>query len=48
VELEAQGDEREVEAFLQAIRESHLRPHISRWTIQPAEVIPGRKGFSIR
>ena len=48
VELEVQGDEPEVEAFLQAVRESHLRPHISRWTIQPAEVTPARKGFSIR
>ena len=48
VELEAQGAEQEVDAFLQAVRESHLRPHISRWTVQPAEVSPGRKGFSIR
>ena len=48
VELEVQGTEQEVEAFLQAVRQSHLRPHISRWTAQPAEVSPGRKGFSIR
>ena len=47
VELEAQGDEPEVDAFLEAIRESHLRSHISRWTIQPGKLIPGRKGFSI-
>jgi len=43
-----QGSEQEVDAFLQAIRESHLRPHISRWIVQPVEVIPARKGFSIR
>jgi acylphosphatase len=48
VELEVQGTEQETDAFLQAIRESHLRPHIGRWTVQPAEVCPGRKGFSIR
>jgi acylphosphatase len=48
VELEVQGAEPETEAFLQAILESHLRPHITRWTVQPAEVAPGRKGFSIR
>ena len=38
----------EVDAFLKALRESHLRSHIGRWTVQPGEVIPGRKGFSIR
>ena len=48
VELEVQGSEQEVDAFLQAIRESHLCPHISRWIVQPVEVIPARKGFSIR
>lgn len=48
VELEVQGTEQEIDAFLQAIRESHLRPHVSRWTVQPADVSPGRKGFSIR
>ncbi|MBV9492048.1 MAG: acylphosphatase [Verrucomicrobia bacterium] len=48
VELEVQGEESEVDAFLEALRESHLRAHISRRTVQPAEVIPGRKGFSIR
>jgi len=48
VEMEVQGPADEVDAFVKAILESHLRAHITRWTTQPAEVQAGRKGFSIR
>ncbi len=45
VELEAQGDAEEVDAFLAAVLDSHLRAYVTRWTTGPAAVVPGRKGF---
>jgi acylphosphatase len=48
VEMEAQGPEDEVDAFIKAILASHLRAHITRWTMQPGEIRLGRKGFLIR
>jgi acylphosphatase len=46
--MEAQGDDAEVEGFLQAIEDSHLRPHIRRKVVTPIEPTGGLKGFQIR
>ena len=48
VELEVQGDADEVDAFLEAILDSQLRRHVSRFVVQ--EILPksGMKGFEIR
>ena len=48
VHLEAQGEDSEVEAFVQGIDQSHLRAHIRRKVITPIETVPGMKGFQIR
>ncbi|MDD8047075.1 MAG: acylphosphatase [Verrucomicrobiota bacterium] len=48
VELTAAGDEREVRAFLQAIRESELGVGISGELEAWAETETGFEGFSIR
>ena len=48
VQLEAQGDDVEIEGFLQAIEDSHLRPHIRRKVVTPIEPTGGLKGFQIR
>jgi acylphosphatase len=48
VQLEAQGEESEIEAFLKAIEDSHLRAHIRRKLIIPTEVVPGLKGLQIK
>jgi acylphosphatase len=48
VQLEAQGEESEIEAFLKAIEDSHLRAHIRRKLITPIETVPGMKRFQIR
>jgi acylphosphatase len=48
VHLEAQGEDSEVEAFIQGIDESHLRAHIRRKVITPIETVAGLKGFQIR
>jgi acylphosphatase len=48
VHMEAQGDDSEVEGFLQAIEDSHLRPHIRRKVLTPIEPASGLKGFQIR
>jgi len=48
VQLEAQGEESEIEAFLKAIEDSHLRAHIRRKLITPAETVPGLKGLQIQ
>jgi acylphosphatase len=48
VHVEAQGDDSEVEDFLQAIEDSHLRPHIRRKVLTPIELTSGLKGFQIR
>jgi acylphosphatase len=48
VQLEAQGDESEIEGFLQAIEDSYLRAHIRRKVITLIETVGGLKGFQIR
>ena len=48
VEVEAQGDETEVEAFLGGILDSHLRRHISRFVVHEVPVKRDAKGFVIR
>jgi len=48
VQLEAQGEESEIEAFLKAIEESHLRAHIRRKLITPTEAVSGLKGLQIQ
>jgi acylphosphatase len=48
VQLEVQGEQDEVEAFLQAVQQSHLSSLISRYTIQEAPRLEGVKGFQIR
>jgi len=48
VELEIQGEESEVEEFLKAILDSHLRRHIRRFVVQEIPIKKGLKGFEIR
>ena len=48
VELEVQGDADEVDAFLEAILDSQLRRHISRFVVQEIPAKSGVKGFEIR
>jgi acylphosphatase len=48
VQLEVQGEESEIEAFLKAIEDSHLRAHIRRKVITPIETVSSLKGFQIR
>jgi acylphosphatase len=48
VELEIQGEESEVEEFLQAILDSHLRRHINRFIVHEIPMKKGIKGFEIR
>ena len=48
VELEAQGDEAELDAFLEEILDSHLRRHITRFTVHEIAVDRRMKGFVIR
>ena len=48
VELEIQGEESEVEEFLKAILDSHLRRHISRFVVHEIPIKKGIKGFEIR
>ena len=47
VELEVQGQEAEVEAFLAAILDSHLRRHITKFSCRDVQSKAGRKGFEI-
>lgn len=47
VELQVAGDEAEVSAFLQAIRESELKANI-RTTEEHVTEAPGGRGFEIR
>jgi acylphosphatase len=47
VELEIQGQAPEVEAFLAAILDSHLRRHIAKFTCRDVQPKAGRKGFEI-
>lgn len=48
VQLEVQGETREVDAFLQAILQSHLRALISQHTVQEVPQLERVKGFEIR
>jgi acylphosphatase len=48
VELEVQGAEAEVDSFLEAILDSHLRRHIARFIVHQIAVDRSLKGFSIR
>jgi acylphosphatase len=48
VELEIQGEESEVEEFLKAVLDSHLRRHISRFVVHEIPIKKGIKGFEIR
>jgi acylphosphatase len=48
VELEVQGDADEVDAFLEAILDSQLRYHISRFVAKEIPAKSGVKGFEIR
>jgi len=47
VELLAQGEAGEVEAFLEAIGESELKGHIKKTEIHPAASQQGLRGFEI-
>jgi acylphosphatase len=48
VEVEVQGEESEVDRFLQAILDSHLRRHIHRFAVHEIPVRSDIKGFAIR
>ncbi|MDQ6810136.1 MAG: acylphosphatase [Verrucomicrobiota bacterium] len=48
VEMQAAGDDAEVDAFLRAINESELRAHIRKQTQLPATDSPKGRGFEIR
>jgi acylphosphatase len=48
VELEVQGEEKEVGEFLEAVLDSHLRRHIHRFVVHEIPVRRGLKGFEIR
>jgi acylphosphatase len=47
VELEVQGEAAEVEEFLSAVLDSHLRRYITRCTTREVEVRSGVRGFQI-
>jgi acylphosphatase len=47
VELEVQGEEREVDEFLEAVLKSHLRRHIYRFVVREIPLKNGVKGFEI-
>ena len=48
VELQASADASELAAFLDAIRNSHLRAHIKNETEAPLASAPATRGFEIR
>ena len=48
VELQASGDASELAAFLDAIRNSHLRAHIKNEAEAPLAAPPTSRGFEIR
>jgi acylphosphatase len=48
VQIDVQGDSDEIEAFKQAIFESHLRAHITRHIIQDIPPLNSVRGFSIK
>jgi acylphosphatase len=47
VELEVQGEEKEVAEFLQAVLDSHLRRHINRFIVHEIPLKSGIKRFEI-
>jgi acylphosphatase len=48
VQLEAQGASDEVDEFLNAIFESHLRAHIHRHLVREIDPVASLRGFEIR
>ena len=48
VEMQVSGEEAEVRAFLEAIAQSELRPHIRKQTENPSALPPNARGFEIR
>ncbi len=48
VELQAAGEDDEVQAFLSAIAESELKSHIRKADQHSIAPAPGRKGFQIQ
>jgi acylphosphatase len=47
VELEVQGEESEVDEFLEAVLKSHLRRHINRFVVREIPLKKGVEGFEI-
>jgi len=47
VEVEVQGEESEVDEFLEAVLNSHLRRHINRFVVHEIPLKSGIKGFEI-
>jgi acylphosphatase len=47
VELEVQGEEKEVLEFLEAVLDSHLRRHVHRFVVHEIPIKSGLKGFEI-
>ena len=48
VEVQAQGEDQEVQAFLDAIAQSELRAHIRKQTENKLETLVNARGFEIR
>jgi len=48
VEVQAQGEDQEVQAFLDAIAQSELRAHIRKQTKNKLETLVNARGFEIR
>ncbi|MFN2509145.1 MAG: acylphosphatase [Chthoniobacterales bacterium] len=48
VELQMSGEESELAAFLEAVAQSELRPHIKEQTESPLSEAPVARGFEIR
>jgi acylphosphatase len=47
VELQCSGEQEEVEAFLEAVRESELKSHVKNATVIPIPPLTGARGFEI-
>jgi acylphosphatase len=48
VELQVSGEPNQVAAFLEAVAQSELRPHIRKQTETPLTELPAARGFEIR
>lgn len=48
VEMQAEGTDDEVQAFLDAIMQSELRAHIKKYDVTPLTNAPPMRGFEIR